>query len=425
MIVTAFPKPGTRISKQTCCFDEEFVERVKEVTLRLYAYCRKGNWSGYDPYDALNSPIFRALPTLNRPLLRIATTQVLKRSPFNVRRLLGIPVTQNPKAIALFLAASLKLNQIGLLAKREDLGQFIDLLSNSRSKDVPYWCWGYSFPWQTRTVLVPRGAANLVCTTFVANALLDAYETVQESRCLEMAVSASDYLLDALYWTDGGAIAGFGYPVPYLKSLVHNANLLGAALLCRVGSHTGDNRYYQPALKVARTAARFQRPDGSWLYGEAKTQQWIDNFHTGYNLCALCAMRQYTKSDEFDIIIKRGFRFYCDHFFREDGAARYFHNATYPIDAHSVAQSILTLVELAPLNKQSSILAASVFEWAMANLWSGNGYFYYQKRRFGRVKISYMRWTQAWMLLASASLLKPRATASGFMEDGEQASLCT
>ena len=104
-----------------------------------------------------------------------SATQVMKRLPFNLRPLLLVPKTQNPKAISLFLMAFLKLERLGLLDNNElipfMIQRLIDLRSpihseNSTSSDIPYWCWGYSFPWQTRTVLVPRGAANLVCTCF-------------------------------------------------------------------------------------------------------------------------------------------------------------------------------------------------------------------------------------------------------------------
>jgi hypothetical protein len=38
---------------------------IKKATLKLLAYCRANDWAGYDPYDALNSGIFKALPFLN------------------------------------------------------------------------------------------------------------------------------------------------------------------------------------------------------------------------------------------------------------------------------------------------------------------------------------------------------------------------
>jgi hypothetical protein len=42
----------------------------------------------------------------------------------------------------------------------------------------------------------------------------------------------------------------------------------------------------------------------------------------------------------------------------------------------------------------------------MANMWDERGYFYYRVLRFLTIRISYMRWSQAWMLLALTTLLE-------------------
>ena len=85
---------------------------VEAAILKLVAYCRANDWAGYDPYDALNSPIFRALPFLDHRLPRLVFTQALKRSPVNFRGMLHIPKTQNPKGIALFLSAFVTLKRL-------------------------------------------------------------------------------------------------------------------------------------------------------------------------------------------------------------------------------------------------------------------------------------------------------------------------
>ena len=253
---------------------------------------------------------------------------------------------------------------------------------------------------------MPTEAPNLVCTTFVALALLDAYDQVGDPKCLEMAVSAAEYIVKDLYWTEGSEVAGFSYPQPGVRSRTHNANLLAAALLCRVSKHTGEAKFLGPALTVARYSVSKQRDDGSWDYGEASSQRWIDNFHTGYNLRALQSIRRYADTTEFDSCMRRGYEFYRTHFFREDGAARYFHDRTYPIDIHSVAESIITLLAFRELDPNNVALAQSVFEWAMNHLWDDRGFFYYRKLRLGTIRTSYMRWSQAWMLLAMSTLLR-------------------
>src|ERR1700675_1865234 len=166
---------------------------VETVIGKLVAYCRANDWAGHDPYDALNSPIFRTLPFLDHRLPRLVLTQVLKRSPLNFRRLLHIPKTQNPKAIALFLSAFLAMERANVPCQNGDVDTMIERLRRLRSPGMDYWCWGYSFPWQTRTILVPSGAPNLVCTSFVASALLDASDQIGRASCLNMAVSAAEY----------------------------------------------------------------------------------------------------------------------------------------------------------------------------------------------------------------------------------------
>ncbi len=189
------------------------------------------------------------------------------------------------------------------------------------------------------------------------------------------------------------------------RNQVPNANFLGAALLCRVYRHTNEQKFLGPALRVARYSAAKQHADGSWDYGEGPSQRWIDNLHTGYNLCALQSIGRYAGTMEFESHIRRGLEFYRAHFFRDDGAPRYFHNRTYPVDIHCVAQSIITLLALRELDPSNVILARSVFQWAMNHMWDERGFFYYRVLRFHTIRIPYMRWAQAWMLLAMSTLL--------------------
>src|ERR1700674_4825819 len=335
---------------------------AKAAMLKLLSYCRANAWAGYDPYDALNSRLFSVFPFLNSTWPRLILTQGLKRSPIDVRRFLGVPKTQNPKALGLFLSSFVKLSETDVPDRDQLIRLMIDRLEALRSPQTPYFCWGYSFPWQMRKGVVPVGTANLVCTTFAATALLDAYGELGDARCLSMATSAAEYILNELYWTDGGSNHSFSYPLRSLRVQVYNANFLAAALLSRVSKLTGDAKFMGPALDVTRCSVAQQKQDGSWEYGGGHKQQWIDNFHTGFNLGALRAIGHYAQTAEFDDSVRRGFEFYRTHFFREDGAPKYFHNRTYPIDIHAVAQSIITLTEFQDLNPSSLPLADKVLQ---------------------------------------------------------------
>jgi len=388
------------------------IEDLRRTTLKLLAYCRDNNWAGYDPYDALNSGLLRSLGLDNSRLSRLLFTQFLKRSPFNFRPLLRIPKTQNPKAIALFLMAFLKLSRLGLLEHNVWIPSMVDKLEALRSDDSPYRCWGYSFPWQTRTVLVPRGTPNIVCTVFAANALLDTYEYNQDQNCLAMARHAAEYLLHTLYWEGEDSSAGFSYPLPSLTTHIHNANFLGAALLCRVYHHTGDKNFVTPAFNVARHSASKQNDDGSWYYGEAPGQNWIDNFHTAYNLMALRDIQRYGETLEFASRIAKGFAFYRNHLFGPESVPRYYHAQTYPVDTHCIANSLITLLTFAGTKGQSIEGPIAIFKWAMNHMWDEHGFFYYQSWPLYTNKISYIRWSQAWMLLALSAFMEQLVPAN-------------
>jgi len=378
---------------------------IKDTTLKLLAYCKANEWAGYDPYDALNSPVFKALSFLNFKLGRLALTQGVKRCPINLRPLLLVPKTPNPKGIALFLSALAKLSKIGLVNGDKEIDLMVDKLLALRSPNERYSCWGYNFDWQTRSILIPKGTPNIICSTFAANALLDVYERSPKSIWLDAAVSSADFILDVLFRRENSSQACFSY-TPLERTKVHNANLFGAALFCRISLLTGQMRFLEPALDAARYSVGKQHKEGSWSYGELPSERWIDNFHSGFNLVAFRQINQYSGTKEFDGAIRRGLEFYRKHFFRKDGAPRYFHDATYPIDIHSVAQSIITLIEFRDFADGNMPLVYSVLNWGLRNMWDARGFFYFQKLQYYKVRIPFMRWSQAWMLMALSTFLE-------------------
>jgi len=60
-------------------------------------------------------------------------------------------------------------------------------------------------------------------------------------------------------------------------------------------------------------------------------------------------------------------------------------------------------------------LVNQVLHWTMTHLWSRRDYFYYQQHPWGTNRIPYMRWSQAWMLLALVTLVEAQQAKA---EDG-------
>src|SRR5687768_17581480 len=73
----------------------------------LFAWCRKNNFAGHDPFDALNSRLFQATQLNRFRTPRFLFTQLTKRSPLNLRSLARVPAQKNAKGIALFALAAL------------------------------------------------------------------------------------------------------------------------------------------------------------------------------------------------------------------------------------------------------------------------------------------------------------------------------
>ena len=111
------------------------LERVYE---ELRAWCRERGHAGHDPFDALNSRLFRATPLKHSRLARLAWTQAFKRSPVNLRPLALVPAGRNAKGTALFaLAALARLLAAELLdpAEAAELKSDIELqLTDSRDR---------------------------------------------------------------------------------------------------------------------------------------------------------------------------------------------------------------------------------------------------------------------------------------------------
>src|ERR1700759_904760 len=99
-------------------------ELAGQAIKKLLRWCRGESWMGYDPYDGLNSPLARFWPVRNR-LARTALTQVVKRSPLNLRPVLGIRKAANPKGLALAARGLL------LMAQHEKEMLPVDLLDDS------------------------------------------------------------------------------------------------------------------------------------------------------------------------------------------------------------------------------------------------------------------------------------------------------
>lgn len=379
---------------------------VAQSLSQLEQYCRKEGFKGWDPYDGLTSRVFRSIPFVNtNSFARLAWIQLFKRSPVNFRSIAGVKKDFNPKGLGLFLAGYCNLQ---MLNPADDKMNTIDYLTETiiglKSENYSGACWGYNFDWQARAFFQPRYTPTVVATTFIANALLDAYEITKNSSLLKVARSACDFVLQDLNRTyDDEGNFSFSYS-PLDKSVVFNASLLGSRLLSRVYSFTKEDELIKEAKKSVAYCSRKQNSDGSWCYGMLPFHRWIDSFHTGYNLECIYEYARSSGDDSYNNNIKNGLDYYINNFFTEEGIPKYYNIKTFPIDAHAPAQLVITIAKLNQF-KQFKPLVDKVLQWTIANMQSEKGYFYFQLNKFFSSKIPYIRWSQAWMFYALSTYL--------------------
>lgn len=373
------------------------------LNTKLLAAMRAEQFAGYDPFDSLNSRLLQATPLYRNEWVRLAWLQLGKRSPVNLRPLLGVPKRRNPKGVGLFISGLLqdfrRTGDAGLLAEARELAHW---LLNERS-DAAQWqhsAWGYHFDWQARAFYVPAGKPNVITTCYAARALFDLGKLCDDPALVNAALDAAYFISRHLYIeADGRRFYAY---IPGEKTFVHNASLWGAAWCAFASQQLGDAALADQALKVARQSVGEQAADGSWVYGARSHHQFIDGFHTGYNLEALCMLRDALATDELNGCIDRGYRYYVNSFFEEDGTAKYYNNAVYPIDMHSFAQAVFTLIKVGG-KPADWALCSKVVQRAIELMYlPEKGYFAYQKTRWLTNRINYSRWTQAWAYHALA-----------------------
>src|SRR2546423_2684493 len=438
-------------------------EEFEAVYDRVRAWCRARGYAGHDPFDALNSRLFQSTPLRRSRLARLVWTQLLKRSPVNLRALALVPAGRNPKGTALFALAALSRLRAtrGAQDGREARALLDELLDSRVRSPRGHGAWGYNFDWQGRAFYAPRGTPAVVPTAFAVRALVEGvratrgkgeegelkdvregdelkrdaklsadavkYLETDAGKYLEAARGACEFILSDLNRADeSDEEVCFSY-TPLDRTRVFNASLLAGEALAQVGALTRATELTAHALRAARYVVRRQRDDGSWAYGADSYQSWSDNFHTAFVLTSLVrilkARGQKLKSDavknhsadgdEIRQAIRRGYEFWRSSFFLADGWPKYYHHSAHPADAHSAGAAIVACAELRDIEPDAQELAARVARWAVSELFDRRGFFYYQKRRLYTARTPYMRWSQAWMMYALARLLEGKRQEAG------------
>ncbi|HLG59272.1 MAG TPA: hypothetical protein VI485_28290 [Vicinamibacterales bacterium] len=376
--------------------------RLVEGSLkRLEKWVEDHNYEAYEPFDGLSTPL-RAL-TFGSLFLDRLLLQAVRQSPINLRPLVGVKPLPSTKGRGYMAAGYLTLFKLtGDAQYTRKAVVCLEWLMGHKSPKFAEYSWANHFDFASRGGRYTKDESIVVWTALIGQAFLDGFEATGDRRFLDVAESASRWVL-ALprQRTDTGTC--IGYHVSGQTS-IHNASMLGAAFLARTWRHTGKAELRDVAAEAIKFSCTRQLADGAWWYSDDPRYHWIDNFHTGYNLDSLKCYIETTGDETFRSNARLGLDYYKRHFFREDGCPRYYHNRTQPIDSQCAAQAIETLSNFSDMDEGSLGLAERVATWTITNMQDKDGHFYYRMYPLLKAKAPMLHWAQATTYRALALL---------------------
>lgn len=378
---------------------------VKTALNKLVSYVERENFRGYDPYDTLNG--WLPFHWFGRWGPAVAT-QIQKRNPINIRPILGIQKDLNPKGIGLFLKAYCYLYQADpQAAYLEKAHMLCDWLIGNYSRGYSGTCWGYNFPWDNSLDYKKRWLPSAVVTSHVVQGLYAYFLLTQSEKAKKAIVSAANYVSRDIPVTRFQEGISFAY-THQSKGACYNASLHAAEILLTAALVNDEQPPKLIEEAVAFVLAR-QKNDGSWFYSynpERDSERKQIDFHQGFVLISLYEVYRHTGflSGEIEQAIAKGLEFYKQKQFLLDGRSLWRLPKRWPVDIHNQAQGIITFSSLQEYHPDYLSFAQTIARWTIRNMQDKSGYFYYRKHRFFIDKTPYIRWSQAWMMLALAYL---------------------
>ena len=382
-------------------------DQLYSSIIKLRDYIEHNDFKGYDPYDTLNSFInFKMFGKWGPPV----AIQFGKKNPFNIRPLMGIKKGLNPKGMGLFLKAYSTLYRItGEQRYKEKATYLFNWLSEHPSEGYSGFCWGYNFDWASPGSYHDAYTPSGVVTSFVIDGVYEYLKVFGDKDAEEIIHSAAKYINVDLPVTelDGGLSIAY---TPHSKGACYNASLLGAEILVKSAALNHNIEYLNKAKSAVNFVLTRQKEDGRWNYSfnpENNTERAQIDFHQGYVAQSLYRYMELSgdRDPKIESAVRRGLDFYFKNQFFENGRAKWRLPKLYPADIHNQSQGIISLVEMNSYSDQYLPFADKIAKWTIDNMQHKNGYFYYQKFKNFSNKIPYIRWSQAWMLLALSTLL--------------------
>lgn len=312
----------------------------------LDGWLGRNGWAGYDPYDIRGHPLMLKLLKHDDvwPLRSVVATglgQLVDRFPRASRSLLRIRKKPNAKAMGLFASAYLRLHQrLGTASYLEKATECLDWLRDNRIQGYSGYCWGHPFDWRSR-VMLPEGTPLSTVAAVCGDAFWDFYGAAKDRRYLDVCEGVCEFFINDLNIDEvGKEQACFSYS-PIDRFHVHNANLMVADLLTKVGVSTQRNEFLEYGMRAFTYTLSAQNEDGSFYYWSLSDRdvyripdailRYIDHYHTGFVLRSLHSIYRNSGDGRAFDALEKGYRFYVDNLFGDGMIPKFTPDLLYPI----------------------------------------------------------------------------------------------
>jgi hypothetical protein len=297
--------------------------------------------------------------------------------------------------------------------------------------------WGYHYDWQDKGFFQPAHFPNRVVSCWIGFAFLRAFEVTGEGKFLAAAREIASFLLEnprRLVETADQLCLSY-VPLEDIDWAVMDVSALVAAFCAKLGHLEKEDEgrsLFAEARRLMKFVVDRQTGYGAWFYTWPAGDSHIrhDNYHTGIILDCLADYMTYSGDHSYRQNYAAGLDYYRRHLFLESGAPRWMNDRTWPHDVHGSAAGILAFTRASRYLRESAAeekgdeagehleFAGRVLKWTLENLYSGRGYFFYQKTRWMTKRFCLMRWCNAWMCRSLAYCLTSSAALDTTRREG-------
>jgi hypothetical protein len=379
---------------------------------KVMGYIAENNFTSYDPYDGLNTPVeFLKISKISR----LALIYLQKFSPINLRKLLWVQKSKQLMTLGTIANAMFLFNNLS----NQELDFFDNLFAELKQKTLihkyGYHCWdSRDFPIQWLGKPYAANDLDVVGNEILGSFLINYYRINGNKEVLYYISSLADLLLNEFY-SERQGFYFFRYRITDPdESFTLNASLKAMAFLIKASEILNNDSFHEPINKVLNTVLELQKDDGRWNY-----TYWIDkniekkqiDFHQGFILDdILLFMQKYGSKESIMNSYVKGLEFYYQKQFLPTGQGIYRYPRIWPTDIHSQAQGIITFTHAAKAGMGNHYFefANLIADWTIKNMQDKDGHFYFLKYPWITNRIPYIRWSDANMAYALSVFLAGR-----------------